>query len=221
MSSPSRPPVATGVAGRDTAHDGRRRPRHRRRHRDARRSAAGAAGAARSGCLRLPVVMDHRRRRHVRRDRPRPLGALRAQPASTSCDRRRRRDLAAAASDAVLVGGRAPSPSSSRPTASGPPWPGPWSPEHPVAFMCAEFGVHASLPVYSGGLGVLAGDIVKEASDLALPMVGRRPPLPHRLLPPADRHQRHAARVLDRRRSRPSSPCVPVTDAVDWRRGSR
>jgi len=41
----------------------------------------------------------------------------------------------------------------------------------PVAFMCAEFGVHASLPVYSGGLGVLAGDIVKEASDLALPFV--------------------------------------------------
>jgi len=45
-------------------------------------------------------------------------------------------------------------------------------PERPVAFLCAEFGVHASLPVYSGGLGVLAGDIVKEASDLALPMVG-------------------------------------------------
>ena len=33
--------------------------------------------------------------------------------------------------------------------------------------MCAEFGVHASLPIYSGGLGVLAGDILKEASDLA------------------------------------------------------
>jgi glycogen phosphorylase len=46
------------------------------------------------------------------------------------------------------------------------------SPEHPVAFCCAEFGVHGSLPIYSGGLGVLAGDILKEASDLALPMVG-------------------------------------------------
>lgn len=43
--------------------------------------------------------------------------------------------------------------------------------EGPVAFMCAEFGVHASLPVYSGGLGVLAGDILKEASDQALPLV--------------------------------------------------
>ena len=49
--------------------------------------------------------------------------------------------------------------------------PGLGDPEHPVAFLCAEFGVHASLPVYSGGLGVLAGDIVKEASDLTLPMV--------------------------------------------------
>ena len=41
----------------------------------------------------------------------------------------------------------------------------------PVAFFCAEFGVHASLPIYSGGLGVLAGDILKEASDQALPLV--------------------------------------------------
>jgi glycogen phosphorylase len=46
------------------------------------------------------------------------------------------------------------------------------APEHPVAFCCAEFGVHGSLPIYSGGLGILAGDILKEASDLALPMVG-------------------------------------------------
>lgn len=43
---------------------------------------------------------------------------------------------------------------------------------HPVAFCCSEFAVNASLPIYSGGLGVLAGDILKEASDLALPMVG-------------------------------------------------
>jgi glycogen phosphorylase len=42
----------------------------------------------------------------------------------------------------------------------------------PVAFFCAEFGVHSSLPIYSGGLGVLAGDILKEASDLAYPFVG-------------------------------------------------
>ena len=42
----------------------------------------------------------------------------------------------------------------------------------PIAFLCAEFGVHASLPVYSGGLGVLAGDLLKEASDQAVPLVG-------------------------------------------------
>jgi glycogen phosphorylase len=42
----------------------------------------------------------------------------------------------------------------------------------PVAFMCAEFGFHVSMPIYSGGLGVLAGDILKEASDQALPMIG-------------------------------------------------
>ena len=34
------------------------------------------------------------------------------------------------------------------------------SPERPVAFCCAEFGVHGSLPIYSGGLGILAGDIL-------------------------------------------------------------
>jgi starch phosphorylase len=49
---------------------------------------------------------------------------------------------------------------------------GPVTPEHPVAFVCAEFGIHRSLPIYQGGLGVLAGDILKGASDLRLPMVG-------------------------------------------------
>ncbi|HEV7799255.1 MAG TPA: alpha-glucan family phosphorylase, partial [Pyrinomonadaceae bacterium] len=43
--------------------------------------------------------------------------------------------------------------------------------EHPVAYFCAEYGVHNSLPLYSGGLGVLAGDHLKSASDLQLPLV--------------------------------------------------
>ena len=42
---------------------------------------------------------------------------------------------------------------------------------NPIAYFCAEFGVHRSLPIYSGGLGALAGDILKEASDRALPLV--------------------------------------------------
>ena len=45
------------------------------------------------------------------------------------------------------------------------------TPEHPVAYFCAEFGVHNSLPLYSGGLGILAGDHLKSASDLNLPLV--------------------------------------------------
>ncbi len=45
----------------------------------------------------------------------------------------------------------------------------PATPEHPIAYFCAEFGVHRSLPIYSGGLGALAGDILKESSDRALP----------------------------------------------------
>jgi glycogen phosphorylase len=48
---------------------------------------------------------------------------------------------------------------------------GPVTPENPAAYFSAEFAVHASLPIYSGGLGALAGDILKEASDLAIPMV--------------------------------------------------
>jgi starch phosphorylase len=43
--------------------------------------------------------------------------------------------------------------------------------QRPIAFFCAEYGVHASLPIYAGGLGALAGDILKEASDRALPFV--------------------------------------------------
>lgn len=46
------------------------------------------------------------------------------------------------------------------------------SAEHPVAYFCAEYGVHNSLPIYSGGLGILAGDHVKSASDLGVPLVG-------------------------------------------------
>jgi starch phosphorylase len=42
----------------------------------------------------------------------------------------------------------------------------------PVAYFCAEYGLHESLPIYSGGLGVLAGDHLSAASDMALPLVG-------------------------------------------------
>ena len=58
------------------------------------------------------------------------------------------------------------SPELDRPPRSHPSIPG------TVVHMCAEYGIHASLPIYSGGLGVLAGDTLKEASDRGLPMLG-------------------------------------------------
>jgi starch phosphorylase len=42
----------------------------------------------------------------------------------------------------------------------------------PVGYFSAEFGLHESVPIYSGGLGVLAGDHIKSASDLDIPLVG-------------------------------------------------
>ena len=44
--------------------------------------------------------------------------------------------------------------------------------DSPIAYFSMEFGLHETLPIYSGGLGVLAGDHLKEASDLGLPLVG-------------------------------------------------
>ncbi|MCC7308220.1 MAG: alpha-glucan family phosphorylase [Acidobacteria bacterium] len=44
------------------------------------------------------------------------------------------------------------------------------APTPKIAYFCAEYGVHNSLPIYSGGLGILAGDHLKSASDLNLPL---------------------------------------------------
>src|SRR5438876_7213739 len=41
-----------------------------------------------------------------------------------------------------------------------------------VAYFCMEFGLHEEFPIYAGGLGILAGDFVKSAHDLGLPVVG-------------------------------------------------
>jgi glycogen phosphorylase len=43
--------------------------------------------------------------------------------------------------------------------------------ENPAAYFCAEYGIHNSLPIYSGGLGILAGDHLKSASDMNVPLV--------------------------------------------------
>ncbi|GFO65764.1 alpha-glucan family phosphorylase [Geomonas paludis] len=46
------------------------------------------------------------------------------------------------------------------------------NPRTRIAYFSMEFGLHESLPIYSGGLGILAGDHLKSASDLGLPLVG-------------------------------------------------
>ncbi|MCK4999009.1 MAG: alpha-glucan family phosphorylase [Anaerohalosphaera sp.] len=46
------------------------------------------------------------------------------------------------------------------------------SPKPVIAYFSAEFGIHESLPIYSGGLGMLAGDHLKSASDLGVPLIG-------------------------------------------------
>jgi len=48
----------------------------------------------------------------------------------------------------------------------------PATPKTLIAYFSAEFGLHESLPVYSGGLGVLAGDHLKSASELGMPLIG-------------------------------------------------
>jgi glycogen phosphorylase len=65
----------------------------------------------------------------------------------------------------------------------------------PIAYFCAEYGLHESLGIYSGGLGVLAGDHLKAASDMALPFVGVGLFYRHgyfRQSIDADGHQEHA-----------------------------
>jgi starch phosphorylase len=48
----------------------------------------------------------------------------------------------------------------------------PWSFSGTIAYFSMEFALHNSLPIYAGGLGILAGDMCKEASDLGLPLIG-------------------------------------------------
>lgn len=45
------------------------------------------------------------------------------------------------------------------------------SSKNPVAYFCAEFGIQSNIPIYAGGLGILAGDTVKEAADQNFPFV--------------------------------------------------
>ena len=74
-----------------------------------------------------------------------------------------------------------------------------------VAYFSPEFGIAEALPQYSGGLGILAGDHLKSASDLGRAARGRRPLLPPRLLPPGPRPATAGSRSASPTRTR--SPC--------------
>jgi starch phosphorylase len=99
-----------------------------------------------------------------------------------------------------------------------------------IAYFSMEFGLHESVPVYSGGLGVLAGDHLKSASDLGLPLVGvgiafsqgyfRQSLDPEGLqterYPPNDWHDLPVSPVLDARGQRVAvSVTLPVLGGPD------
>ncbi len=92
----------------------------------------------------------------------------------------------------------------------------------PVAYFCAEYGIHESMQIYSGGLGILAGDHCKSASDAALPFIAVGVFYRHgyfRQQIDADGHQEHAQPDLDpaslplrRARGRDGSPLEVKVD---------
>ncbi len=95
----------------------------------------------------------------------------------------------------------------------------------PIAYFCAEFGIHETMQIYSGGLGILAGDHCKSASDAALPFIGigllyRRGYFRQQI--DADGHQEHAQPDLDpsqlplrRARGRDGQPLEVSVEVAD------
>ena len=75
----------------------------------------------------------------------------------------------------------------------------------PVAYFCAEYGLYESLGIYSGGLGVLAGDHMKTTSRHGPAVRRRRVDVPPGLLPPDDRRRRPPGARLPRLRPEPAA----------------
>ena len=85
-----------------------------------------------------------------------------------------------------------------------------------IAYFSMEFGVSEVLPNYSGGLGILAGDHLKSASDLGLPLIAVGPAVPVGLLPAVADRRRLAARDLP-----VAGPAGPAAAAADRQDGDR
>jgi starch phosphorylase len=94
-----------------------------------------------------------------------------------------------------------------------------------VAYFCAEFALHQSLPIYAGGLGVLAGDHCKEASDLGIPIVGVGFMYPQgyfrQRISPEGWQQEHYERInwdhapIERARTIDGQPCTVIVPIAD------
>ena len=184
------------------AFDGQtRRATGGRRYEGSSARSPAAAGRTR---VQLPLVVDGRRRRAVPRHRPRRwrrsgcnpryvIEATRAAPVPGAGARSRSivRRLHATCRRAWrrTCAGRATAP-----------WPGRRA--APSRTSVPSSAAHCSLALYGGGLGVLAGDTLKAASDLAVPMVGVGLLYRAGILPSAARSRRLATRVLDRHRLR-------------------
>ena len=134
-----------------------------------------AAGRSRPARVQLPLGLGPGRPRRLPRPGPRPLGAGRREPGEATAggvdaQRLRGRRRRARCS-------RAPPPLEERVRAdlNRPTHDGPATDDRPIAYFSAEYGFHGSFPIYSGGLGALAGDILKEASDRAWPLTAIGP----------------------------------------------
>ena len=81
-----------------------------------------------------------------------------------------------------------------------------------IGYFSAEFGLHTSLPIYSGGLGILAGDHCKESSDLGIPLVGAGFVYPqgyfHQRIQ-SEGWQEDVYELLERKNAPIESPCPP------------
>ena len=151
--------------------DDERRPRgHQARGDGARRAAAGRPRAAGAARLQLPLVLAARWRRSCS-SRSTPSGSRSPARTRSACSRRPRTPPCGARPPTKALLERAAAVEAQVKADLDRPYYPSIDPARPVAFLCAEYGVHVSLPIYSGGLGALAGDLLKEASDCAVPMV--------------------------------------------------
>ena len=176
----SRPPSRATFTPDDVRHAGRRPARSSAPIVSEARTLGQFVAPRTSACDARPEPVVELGQRHdepVPRARPGPVARAATTTRSRCCSRSRSTQLE---ERALAAGAAQPHqlrlPAACRSTCSSTHT---WGARHagvlwarPVAYFSAEFGLHESLPIYSGGLGILAGDHIKSASDLGIPLVG-------------------------------------------------